>query len=121
MERRIIKGFYSEKIYDEVVGDSIKDNEELVDKIEEYMEEDDEWKKIWLSEGKEDYAVVFVNSYKNLVFLLWTIEDELYFIDGSEIPKNPGVAEWFVEMVANYLINQLFPPKKILDVEWAEE
>ncbi|MEM2571048.1 MAG: hypothetical protein QXP96_04910 [Thermoproteota archaeon] len=119
--RREILGFWAEKIFAEVNGNSIEDNEELVEAIEKYFEENGEWKRIWLSENKEDFAELFVNNEGDAVFLLWTIEDELYLVDKSEIAKNPTLSEWFVEMIVNYLRSQLFPPKKILDVEWAEE
>lgn len=118
---RIIKGFYSEKIYNEISGSSIQSNEELVEAIEKYFEENGEWKRIWLSENKEDFTELFVNNEGDAVFLLWTIEDELYLVDKSEIAKNPTLSEWFVEMIVNYLRSQLFPPEKFWDVEWAEE
>lgn len=104
---RVVSGYYAEKIYDEVRGDEIEDNEKLVEVIEEYMK-DDEWREAWLSEGKDDYAVVFVNEYGNMIFLLWTVEDELYFTDAEQIPKDEAIAEWFTTMVANYIKNQLW-------------
>ncbi|MEM2196593.1 MAG: hypothetical protein QXI11_02030 [Thermoproteota archaeon] len=119
MTRKIL-GNLAEKIFAEVNGYDIKSNEELIEKIEKHLE-DEGWRKAWLSENKDDFAEVFVDSYGDLLFLLWTIEDELCLVDGSNIPRDLEVAEWFITMVANFFVQTLFPPKKILDIEWAKE
>ncbi|MEM4006031.1 MAG: hypothetical protein QXT92_00035 [Nitrososphaerota archaeon] len=118
--RREILGFWAEKIFAEVSGNSIEDNEELIEAIEKNILEDKTWKGVWLSEGKEDYAELFVSNEGDAIFLLWTIEDELYIVDLSEIPKNPALSEWFTAMITNFFVQKLFP-RKILDVEWVKE
>lgn len=99
---RIVLGRLAEKIYHEVDGPSIIDNCELVDVLEKYLA-DEGWKSFWLTREMDyDYAVLFVNEYREAILLHLTVEDQLTIADHEAIVKDKSLAETYITLTLNY-------------------
>lgn len=80
---------------------SLEDNKAFLNIIERTLEEQG-YKRILLSKGMNDYGVVFVYD-NNAIFILLTIDDELYIVDFDYVFEDPVIAMWFSKMIINFL------------------
>ncbi|MEM5867239.1 MAG: hypothetical protein QXG39_04900 [Candidatus Aenigmatarchaeota archaeon] len=111
-EKVIIKGKKSKKLLIETdiriklmnyetitLTKSLEDNKAFLNVVERILEEQG-YKRILLSKGN-DYGVVFVYD-NNAIFILLTIDDELYIVDFDYVFEDPVIAMWFSKMIINF-------------------